>query len=77
MNHRKKEHPSDKLCRYFKDGKCSFSASECWYAHGNQAQAKVFPNAENADFREATKNLPPDMKQVIDQLIKISAKALN
>ena len=32
MNHRKSAHPSNKKCRFFPDGKCSFG-KECWYVH--------------------------------------------
>ena len=33
MNHRKLEHASSKICRYFKLNKCIFDASDCWYKH--------------------------------------------
>ena len=33
MNHRKVEHPSNKVCRYFRKKVCIFEAGECWYSH--------------------------------------------
>ena len=33
MNHRKEEHPSNKVCRFFKEQACIFEAIECWYKH--------------------------------------------
>ena len=41
MNHRKKEHPSNKICRYFKDGCCEFTDEECWYRHLDAHQNKT------------------------------------
>ena len=32
MNHRKLLHPSNKRCRNFPDGKCTFG-KDCWYVH--------------------------------------------
>ena len=80
MNHRKKEHPTDKVCRYFRDGKCNFHASECWYSHEEKPHKNTSPtqvNNEYQDFQKASKNLPPDMKKMIDQLIKISSTKLS
>ena len=80
MNHRKNEHPSDKPCRYFKEGKCNFTASECWYAHAVKPQGLKNPSCENESnegFQMTSKNLPPDMKKLIDQLIKMSSKTMN
>ena len=36
MNHRKSEHPSTKICRYFKVDACDFDAETCWYKHENK-----------------------------------------
>ena len=33
MNHRREEHPSNRVCRYFKLGSCDFDDGECWYKH--------------------------------------------
>ena len=33
MNHRKLEHPSKKICRYFLKQECVFDAESCWYVH--------------------------------------------
>ena len=41
MNHRKSVHPSNKKCRNFLNGKCTFS-DECWYVH------EEILNAENS-----------------------------
>ena len=41
MNHRKIEHPSTKMCRYFKKGCCEFSDEECWYSHVEAHQFKA------------------------------------
>ena len=37
MNHRKVVHPSNKKCRNFSIGKCTFGA-ECWYVHGEETE---------------------------------------
>ena len=41
MTHRKEEHPSHKVCRYFLKGACNFNSEECWYLHETR------PNSEN------------------------------
>ena len=33
MNHRRDNHPTNKMCFYDEESKCSFSASQCWYKH--------------------------------------------
>ena len=33
MNHRKSDHPSNKICRYYAKGECIFDSSTCWYRH--------------------------------------------
>ena len=38
MNHRRTEHPSNKLCRYFQDESCRFDAETCWYKHENKVK---------------------------------------
>ena len=35
MNHRKREHPSNKRCRYFLQNECVFDEMDCWYKHVN------------------------------------------
>ena len=77
MNHRKREHPTDKVFRYFKEGKCSFSDSECWYAHEKTPQGGKTKPSESEDFLAATRNLPPDMKKIIDQIIIMASKTMN
>ena len=33
MNHRKSDHPSNKICRYYVKGDCIFDSTTCWYRH--------------------------------------------
>ena len=33
MNHRRDKHPTNKMCFYDAENKCSFTANECWYKH--------------------------------------------
>ena len=33
MNHRRDKHPTNKMCFYDAENKCSFSADQCWYKH--------------------------------------------
>jgi hypothetical protein len=33
MNHRKSEHPSNKICRFFLKEECFFESDMCWYRH--------------------------------------------
>ena len=40
MNHRKTEHPSKKICRYFRMQACDFDAETCWYRHENNSSEK-------------------------------------
>ena len=48
MNHRKSEHPSRKVCRYFKDDCCQFTAKDCWYRHEDKtSQSDVDVDFEN------------------------------
>ena len=45
MNHRKKEHPSKRVCRYFKEGTCIFEDEECWWNHfpkNEQSNLEIF-----------------------------------
>ena len=37
MNHRKLEHPSNKVCRYFLKQECDFDSKDCWYSHEDVA----------------------------------------
>ena len=51
MNHRKSEHPSSKICRYFKDDCCQFTGKDCWYRHESktsQSDSDVNVNLENS-----------------------------
>ena len=80
MKHRAAEHPTKKACRYFKVGTCSFQAEDCWYSHEEKLPENENPNEiteEAQDFRMETKNLPPDMKMLINQIIKIASKTKN
>ena len=43
MNHRKSIHPSNKTCRNFAAGNCSFN-SECWYVHENTMDTEDLSN---------------------------------
>ena len=38
MDHRKKEHPSKRECRYFKKDECHFDAETCWYKHDDKTE---------------------------------------
>ena len=38
MAHRNYEHPSNKVCRYFKRDECIFSSEKCWYKHTTQSE---------------------------------------
>ena len=38
MNHRKIEHPSNKICRYFKKNSCLFDKNDCWYKHPSEEE---------------------------------------
>ena len=33
MNHRRAEHPSNKICRYYQMDACDFNEDTCWYRH--------------------------------------------
>ena len=33
MNHRRDKHPTNKMCFYDAENKCSFTANQCWYKH--------------------------------------------
>ena len=76
MNHTSVEHPTKKACRYFKEGKCNFLDEDCWYSHERTSSVKVTPDEEE-DFQMGTKNLPPDMKVLINQIMKIALKKKN
>ena len=41
MNHRKEEHPSHKVCRYFLKGMCNFNSEECWYLHEDRSGSEM------------------------------------
>ena len=41
MNHRSAKHPTDKMCRYFKEGTCNYEDEECWYSHVKTSQKGV------------------------------------
>ena len=38
MKHRNREHPSQKICRYFESNTCMFEADVCWYRHDLKSQ---------------------------------------
>ena len=38
MNHRKQEHTSNKICRYYLEKMCIWEADACWYKHVNTNQ---------------------------------------
>ena len=80
MNHRSVEHPTQKPCRYFKEGTCNFSAEDCWYSHVKKTSKKNTPEdvpEDTEDFQMDTKNLPPDMKVLIGQILKIASRKQN
>ena len=80
MNHRNIEHPTNKMCRYFKEGKCNFSYDECLYSHEKTSPKKGPYNAaerEPTDFQIEAKTLPPDMNLLINQLLKMASKTQN
>ena len=41
MNHRKAEHPSNKICRYFRTDECVFNEETCWYKHSKKANEVI------------------------------------
>ena len=46
MNHRKREHPSTKICRFFLKEACIFESNECWYRHeikSNKSSETEYP----------------------------------
>ena len=44
MNHRRDKHPSNKMCFYDAENKCSFSADQCWYKH-KEAMKQTYSDA--------------------------------
>ena len=44
MNHRKTDHPSNRICRYFRNDECDFDAETCWYRH----EVKTVPSGRKA-----------------------------
>ena len=38
MNHRRSNHPSSRICRYFKDNCCKFDEETCWYRHESKTK---------------------------------------
>ena len=49
MNHRKLEHPSKKICRYFLKETCDFQSEECWYRHVKKSDANSNESTEEHD----------------------------
>jgi hypothetical protein len=37
MEHRKAEHSSSKMCRYFRKKMCDFDQDSCWYSHATES----------------------------------------
>ena len=76
MNHRSTKHPTNKMCRYFKEGKCNYEDDKCWYSHVKASHKTVNKEVsdKNEDFQERTKNLPPDLNVLINQIIKIATE---
>ena len=50
MKHRKNEHNQNKVCRYFLDSKCKFSADICWYQHKITTQDDTKHSKFNCKF---------------------------
>ena len=50
MNHRREEHPSKKICRYYLKQECLFSSKKCWYKHEekNSEDEAIKPNVKSA-----------------------------
>ena len=74
MNHRKEEHPSNKICRYFLKKECIWDANACWYKHVNESEemeTETSPGiscdkcekrfVENKDFRMHMKKQHPSL----------------
>ena len=75
MNHRRLEHPSKKLCRYFLKQECLFDEETCWYAHNSENMiTKESDPCNELGFQKATKKAPPD--QMSDMLRMISNLSL-
>ena len=75
MNHRKLEHPSKKLCRYFLKQECLFDEETCWYVHksGNM-NTEESDKSNELGFQIVTKKAPPD--QQTDMLKMLSNLSL-
>ena len=60
MDHRKIEHPSKRLCRYFKEGTCIFENEKCWWRHSSKLEEpleNLFPhNCQGCEMIFKTQN---------------------
>ena len=69
MAHRNYEHPSNKVCRYFKRDECIFSSEKCWYKHTTQSendrekQVSEFPCQHCNETFKAKKDFMMHMKR--------------
>ena len=82
MVHRKTVHASIiNECRYFKEGRCKHSSSECWYRHGSYAEVVSNSNqsipansnqslSPNPNFQSANTAFPPDKLDTVVMLLK-------
>ena len=52
MKHRKYKHNQNKVCRYFVDNNCNFSAEICWYQHTTVSQQEVHKNKFSCKYCE-------------------------
>ena len=73
MNHRKLEHPSRKICRYFLKQECVFDDETCWYVHnaGHTMNTKEGDNFNEVDFQAAIQKAPPyQMTNMLRMIMK-------
>ena len=76
MNHKKKNHPSDKPCSKYEVGECVYTAEKCWYSHDAQTQPKSpIPSHRNdnqsQDFWPPLQNPnpPPQIQQIMTMMM--------
>ena len=56
MNHRKSEHPTNKVCRYFLLSQCKFDENVCWYSHEDKPKSQSENACNECDENFTKKN---------------------
>ena len=80
MTHKKQNHPqSVSKCRDFLEGKCDFTANECWYNHEKRKPVSEPENrADESVFQKAPeKNHPPDMMKKLMDMMEVIMEKVN